>query len=377
MTTPRVYQQLGLRRVINGAATLTRLGGSLMPPEVLDAMRDAAGAFVQIDELHAAVGRRIAALTGNEAAYVSSGAAAGMALATAACVAGTDPALRGRLPDTSGMKNEVIIHRSQRNGYDHAIRQVGVTLVEIGDARAATVAELEAAFSERTAAVFYFGGQHFAARALPLEEVVRVAHARGVPVIIDAAAQIPPISNLWHYTRELGCDLAIFSGGKGLRGPQSSGLVVGRADLVAACAVNGSPNQGIGRPMKVGKEELVGLLAAIEWSLRQDEPATIADYERQVAHVIARTRDLPGVTATRAWPSEAGQPMPRAYLQLGPEAALSRDDLLAALRAHDPIIEVGTAPDGIYVNPQTLQAGEVEIIAGALVHHLAAVPAPV
>ena len=375
METPAIYQRLGLRRVINGAATLTRLGGSLMPPVVLDAMRDAGGSFVELDELQRAVGARIAELTGNEAAFVTSGAAAGMVLATAACVAGAEPARVTRLPNTTGMKNEVIIHKSQRNGYDHAIRQVGVTLVEIGMGRGTARWELEAAINERTAAVFYFGGLHFAETAIPLEEVVRVAHAHGVPVIVDAAAQIPPISNLWRYTREVGCDLAVFSGGKGLCGPQASGLIVGRADLIAACRINSSPNHSIGRPMKVGKEELAGLLAAVEWSLGRDEPALIADYERQVAFVIERLRGLPGVTAERSWPSEAGQPMPRARVRLGPEAALDRDALLRALRSGDPIIEVSPAPDGVYVNPQTLREGEIEIIIDALVANLSPVAA--
>jgi uncharacterized pyridoxal phosphate-dependent enzyme len=374
MAAPRVYQQLGLRRVINGAATLTRLGGSLMPPEVLDAMRDAAGSFVQLDELQRAVGRRIAELTGNEAAYVSCGAAAGLVLSTAACVAGADPARIARLPDTTGMKNEVIVHRSQRNGYDHAIRQVGVRLVEIGMGRSAFAWELEAAINERTAAVFYFAGA-MAEYALPLPEVVRIAHARGVPVIVDAAAQIPPVSNLWHFTRELGCDLAIFSGGKGLCGPQSAGLVLGRADLIAACAVNGAPNHSIGRPMKVGKEEMVGMLAAVEWSLQRDEPALLADYERQVAWLIERLQGLPGVSVTRSWPSEAGQPMPRAHVHLGPAAAVTRDELLARLRAGDPIIEVSPARDGVYVNPQTLRAGEMEQIGEAMAAILAPVAA--
>jgi L-seryl-tRNA(Ser) seleniumtransferase len=375
MATPAIYQRLGLRRVINGAATLTRLGGSLMPLAVVEAMGEAAGSFIELNELQQAVGRRIAELTGNEAAFVTSGAAGGMVLATAACVAGTDPGRMARLPDTTGMKNEIIIHKSQRNGYDHAIRQVGVRLVEIGMGRSTAPWELEAAITERTAAVFVFGGQHFAEATIPLAEVVRIAHARDVPVIVDAAAQIPPIANLWHYTRELGCDLAIFSGGKGLCGPQASGLIVGRADLIEACRVNSSPNHSIGRPMKVGKEELVGLLTAIEWSLARDEPALLADYERQVAYLIERLQGLPGVTVERSWPSEAGQPMPRARVRLGPEAALDRLALVQALRAGDPIIEVALAPDGIYVNPQTLQPGEIELIGDALVAQLAPVAA--
>lgn len=370
MATPAVYQKLGLRRVINGAATLTRLGGSLMPDEVIEAMRQAAGSFIHLDDLHRAVGARLAELTRNEAAYVSSGAAAGMVAATAACIAGTDPARIARLPDTSGLKNEIIVHRCQRNGYDHAIRQVGARLVEIGMGRSTPAWELEAAISDQTAAVFYFGGAHFAEAAIPLREVVRIAHGHGVPVVVDAAAQIPPVSNLWHYTRDVGCDLTIFSGGKGLCGPQSSGLVLGRADLIAACAVNASPNHSIGRPMKVGKEELCGLLAAVEWSLNRDEPALIADYERQVAHVIEHLKGLPGVTARRSFPSEAGQPMPRALVELGPGAALDRDRLMAALRAGDPIIEVAGAPNGIYINPQTLRPGEIEEITAALVRLL-------
>src|SRR5207302_2135557 len=132
--------------------------------------------------------------------------------------------------------------------------------------------ELEAAITPRTACVLYFAGAHYATGALPLADVVAVAHEHNVPVLVDAAAQIPPIANLWHFTRELGADIAIFSGGKGLRGPQSSGLVLGRREIVEACRANGSPNHSVGRPMKVGKEELLGLLAAVEWSLAQDEP---------------------------------------------------------------------------------------------------------
>jgi uncharacterized pyridoxal phosphate-dependent enzyme len=257
--TRRPLQDLGVRPVINAAATLTRLGGSLMPPPVLDAMRAGAESFVDIVELQRRVGRRIAELTRNEACYVSSGAAAGMTIAIAACITGGNPAAVARLPYFDGPPPEVIIHRAHRNGYDQAARQTGARLVEIGMAHSTQPWELEAAFSPRTACVLYFAGAAYATGALALEDVMAAAAAHSVPVLVDAAAQIPPVRNLWHFTRELGADIAIFSGGKGLRGPQSSGLVLGRQAIVDACQVNGPPNHSLGRPMKVGKEELLVL----------------------------------------------------------------------------------------------------------------------
>ena len=278
-----VYDELGVKRVINAAATLTKLGGSLMPPPVVAAMTRAAGSFVDYPQLAERVGERIAALTHNEACYVSSGAAAGIAIAVAACIAGDDPPTHRSLPASGWPQGEeVIVHRCQRNGYDYAARQTGARLVEIGMAHATQPWEFDAAVNARTACVLYFAGAHYAPGALPLPDVIAAAHARGVPVLVDAAAQIPSVTNLWHFTRDLGADLAIFSGGKGLRGPQSSGLVLGRPDLVAACRANGNPNSAIGRPMKVGKEEMVGILAAVEWSLAQDEAAILAGYEETV-----------------------------------------------------------------------------------------------
>jgi uncharacterized pyridoxal phosphate-dependent enzyme len=364
MTT---YADLGVRRVVNAAATLTRLGGSLMPAPVVEAMSSAAGAFIDIPELQERVGERIAQLTGNEACYVSSGAAAGITIATAACIAGTDPALIARFPylDDADCKNEIVVHRAQRNGYDHAARQTGARLVEIGMANATQPWELEAAIGPRTACVLYFAGAHFARGALPLPQVIEIAHARGVPVLVDAAAQIPPIANLWHFTKELGADVAIFSGGKGLQGPQSSGLVLGRREIVEACRANGSPNHSVGRPMKVGKEELLGLLAAVEWSLAQDEPARLAEYEATVQRWVAELAGIPGVTVERGYPSEAGQPHSRAIVRLAPPCPLTRDDLVQALWEGEPRVAVGLVDDdAIALNPQTLEPGEdVQVLA--------------
>lgn len=358
------YDDLGMRRVINAAATLTRLGGSVMPPSVVTAMAEGAAHHVDLPLLQERVGERIAALTNNEACYVSSGAAAGIAIATAACIAGEDPAAVARFPYLMDGKTEVIIHRAQRNGYDHAARQTGATLVEIGMAHTTQSWELEAAITPRTACILWFAGEHYARGALPLPEVVATAHAHGVPVLVDAAAQIPPISSLWHFTRDLGADIAIFSGGKGLRGPQTSGLVLGRADIVAACRANGSPNHSLGRPMKVGKEEMLGLLAAVEWSLAQDEDAVLARYEEIVQHWLAGLRDLPGITVERGYPSEAGQPHARAIVRLGADFPMTRDAVIAALYDGTPCVAVGIAgTDAIALNPQSLIApDEAEIV---------------
>lgn len=361
------YEELGVRRIINAAATLTRLGGSRMPPPVLAAMTEAADAFVDLDELQQRVGERIAQMTRNEAAYISSGAAAGLVLSTAACMVGTSPAGIAALPVVQNGRDEVIIHRAHRNGYDHAVRQTGAKLVEIGMAHSTQAWELETALGPRTACVMYFAGAHYEPGSLPLAQVIEIAHAHGVPVLVDAAAQIPPISNLWHFTCELGADAAVFSGGKGLRGPQSSGLVLGRRDIVAGCRANGNPNHSIGRPMKVGKEELLGVLAAVEWSLAQDEPALLARYEAIVDGWLRELGRLPGVRVERGFPSEAGQPHSRAILYLEPGAAMDRDALVAALRRHDPPVAVGTArEDAIALNPQTLEPGEEAVVTSAL-----------
>lgn len=363
-----IYEELGIRTVINGNATLTRLGGSLMPKVVLDAMLEAAQGFVDIVELQEKVGQEMARLTHNEAAYVSCGAAAGLVISTAACITGLDPEKRERLPHLEGMKNEVIVHKYGRVGYDFAIRQVGVKLVEIGRPEGTTAEEMEAAITDRTAAIFQFPNAHRDPIQLPIEEGARIAKKHNVPFIVDAAAQIPPISNLWHYTTELGADLAIFSGGKGLRGPQSSGLILGRKDLIEACAFNGPPSPFIGRGMKVGKEEMVGLLAAVKWYLSFDEEELINTYERQVQFLIDEFSSIPNVTAKRNFPSEAGQPMPRAEIIFDEEKlGISRNEILRQLKEGEPSIDIASAgANGVFVNPQTLNDGEERIIAQRL-----------
>jgi uncharacterized pyridoxal phosphate-dependent enzyme len=373
MSATDIYRGLGLKPVVNCATTYTRIGGSVMAPEVAQAMADAAGCYVNIFDLQAAIGVRLAELTHNEAAYVSNGAAAGLTLATAAAITGKDPALMARLPNNlQGMKNEVIVHRTQRNWYDIAVRQTGVTLVEIGHTLETTTWELEAAFSERTAAVVYFAGAHLNRNTLPLEQVVQIAHARGVPVIVDAAAQVPPVSNLWHFTQNCGADVAIFSGGKNLAGPQNTGLVVGTLPMIEAMRLNGPPHQRIGRGMKTSKEVMVGLLAAVELALKRDEEADWKGWSQVVDQWLDawQERAPMGVDVWRNEINEAGEQIPRVMVRFGQGARWTRDGFVDALRAGDPIIEVvHDALDGVAFSPHMLRPGDAEHV-GRVVNDL-------
>lgn len=360
-----VPQRLGVRPVINASATLTKLGGSLMPPEAVAAMAAASTQFVDMHELQRKVGERLAEITHNDAAFVTSGAAAGIALCVAGCIAGTDPALHQAFPYLEGVeKTQVVVYRRQRNPYDYAARQTGARLKEIepdGD-------DLEVAVADpKTACVLYFGGEALAPGARPLPEVIEIAHSMSVPVIVDAAAQIPPVSNLWHFTRDLGADAAIFSGGKGLRGPQSTGLVVGTREMIDRIRPHAAPNQSFGRPMKVGKEELAGLLTAVELAVQQDEPAILAAYEASVQLWLAGLAGIPGVSVERGYPSEAGQPHGRAIVTLGPDFPKTRDEIVADLWDRDPRIAVGEiGTDAFALNPQTLETGEDRIVLEAV-----------
>jgi D-glucosaminate-6-phosphate ammonia-lyase len=373
-----VYERLGVRKVINADATLTRLGGSLMPSEVLDAMREAGGSFVDMHELQRVVGERLARLTGNEAAYVSGGAAAGIVLATLAAMNGGDLATIARMIEGEpAPKDEVIIHNSHRMPYDPAIRLAGARLVGVGDRLQTFPWELEAAITPRTAMVFYSAGIHFAGGALPLVETVEIAHAHGVAVVIDAAAQLPPTENLWRFTRDLGADLAVFSGGKDFRGPQASGLIVGRAPLIAAIAVNGPPNQRLGRPMKVGKEEMIGLLAAVERYISEDWRERAQRYEAMIASWVAHFGNQPGLSAEREFPNEAGQPTPRCRVTFAPATGLTGPEAARLLWEGNPRIAVAVAgSDAISMTPELLEEGEEEELL-ARIDSLVSLAAPV
>jgi len=359
-----IYERLGVHKLINAHGTLTRLGGSRMAPEVTAAMAEAARHFVDLDDLLCKSGQHVAELVGVEAAYITAGAAAGLVLSTAACVAGEDRVCIQRLPDTRGMANQVAVHRNHRNGYDQAVRQVGVELVEFGWAEETFSWQLEAVLNDQVAAMVYFAG--FADRgSLPLATVVEIAHRYGKPVIVDAAAELPPVRNL-RYFNELGADLVVFSGGKDIEGPQSSGLILGRRDLIQACALNANPNYSIGRPMKAGKEEIVGLVVALERYLVQDRGAEDARWEDQVAYLVETLGALPGIDTRRVCPVPPGiQPVtiPRAYVEWDASALnLGVEEAVRELRAGEQPIAVGSTGVGLVLNPQELAPGEEEIV---------------
>lgn len=357
-----VYEELGVKRLINAWGPITKIGGSLMAPEVLAAMAEAGRSYVDLEELQRRAGERIARLIGVEGCYITTGCAAGVTIATAALLTGDDPGKIWRLPETTGMRNEVVVKRSHRNGYDHAVRQVGVKLVEIGGGRSTERWELEQAIGPNTAAVFHTYAIWTRELPLTLPEVVEVAHARNVPVIVDAAAEVPPLRNLKGLSAT-GADVVVFSGGKGLRGPQTTGLVLAPPEIIKNCALNASPNHSIGRPMKVGKEEIVGMVRAIELYLSQDQDAVYAQWLADLATIERALANLPGVTSTReeAFYSEG---IPSVRIAIDPsKAGISAAQLESELAAGDPGVKLVLERNALVVNPHFLEKGEANVIA--------------
>ena len=270
------YRELGVRTFINAAGTYTLLSASLMLPEVVAAMSYAAKHFVDIEELQTAAGKRIAELIGCEAAMVTSGAAAALTIGTAACLTGENPAYVRQIPDLTGLKSEVVIQRAHRFLYDHAIRNCGVKFIEIE-----TVAELENAIGPDTAMMLFFNDNE-PKGMISAEEFVALGKKHGIPTFNDAAADVPPTENLFKYLR-MGFDLVTFSGGKGMRGPQNAGLLLGRKDLVKAARLNSAPNgDAIGRGHKISKEAIVGMVVALEMYLKRDSEAETKEWEWRI-----------------------------------------------------------------------------------------------
>jgi len=358
------YDRLNVNRVINSRGTLTSLGGSRMFPSAAQGMVEASACFVELTELSRKAGDYVSKLLNVEASIITAGAAAGLTEAAAACMAGTDAYLRSKLPDPIP-KNEIIIQCTHRNPFERAIRISGATLCEIGNAIETHPFELEGAINEHTAAVVFFLQAEMLDASLRLEETLEIAHHFNVPVIVDAAAELPPKSNLWTIAQK-GADLVIFSGGKDLRGPQSSGLMVGRKDLIEAAALQTAPYEySVARPMKASKETILGLVAAIEEYLLEDEPERFHQWNLMCEHLEQALADLPELFTKRTRPNQPKlQPavIPRIAIGLEPSAGFSLDDLNQNLQSGSPKILVTQMNGSILINPHTLTMEEIQII---------------
>ena len=362
-----VYARLGLRPVINAKGTYTSLSGSRMPPEVADAMQEASRSYVSIPELLEKSGEHLARLLPCEAALVTSGAAGALMVGTAACVAGNDEEKARRLPDTLGMKNEVIIQKSHRFSYDHAVRNVGVRLVEIESRK-----DLEAAVNPRTALMLFLNKNDPEGK-IHHEEWIEVGKKHHVPTFNDCAADVPPVENLTQYTR-MGYDLVTFSGGKALRGPQCSGLLLGRKSLIESARIHNYPESDtICRPCKVGKEEIIGLVTAVERYLKLDHAAEWRGWERQIETIDLEIKKVDGVRTERHVPEIANH-VPHLMVRWPEEWNFSREACRDALREGEPRIEVGTTDDDdgdVLLNTFMLNPGEERIVARKLRQALA------
>lgn len=385
-----IYEALNVRPIINARSYSTKLGGCALPQPVLEAMREAAGSCVRMDELQEAAGRVIAEVTGAESGIVTSGASAALTLAAAACIAGLDVAKMNRLPNTDGMANEIVVHRSHRNDYDHALRTAGGRFVEVGFSYYTFPYEIDEAITDNTAALFYQAGGDGV--VMPLAEFTAIAHRRGKPVIVDAAAELPPAANLRAYIGA-GADLVAFSGGKHLRGPQATGILCGRADLIASAALqhqdmdvfpttwplrnliaegrlSGPPHHGVGRGFKVGKEEIAGLVAALRMYANRDAEAELRQWNADVEEIASAVTGIAGVEARIQFPQPGGRQVPHAVVHIDARAAgQSAADVINALQAGNPrvyVFEQGAEEGLIRFMPEALREGEAAMVAGRL-----------
>lgn len=366
-STGNIYEELGVTTVINGEGTMTVLGGSLMRPEVEAVMALAGRHFVSIADLEVAAGKRIAEmlkLPEGYGAIVTSGAAAAMQSGLAGILTGNNPKFIEQLPDLTGMKTEVIIQKSHRNPFDHQLRSTGIKLVVVESRD-----DLKKAINSQTAMM------HFSNFANPdgqikVEEWVKLAHDNGIPAFVDAAADTPPVSHLWDYAN-MGYDLIAFSGGKAIRGPQCAGMLIGKKDLVANALLNNSPHEDtLGRSQKVGKEEIVGMVKALESYLKEDHEALNREWQQRLELISKQVTKIPGVTVAYSVPEVANH-VPHMMISWDSKrVAISPRDAGSTLRKGNPSIVLSASEKGLEMNSFMLQPGEDQVIADHLVQLL-------
>jgi D-glucosaminate-6-phosphate ammonia-lyase len=356
-----VYEALGLKHVINATGTITNLGGSIMPPEVVAAWTEASRHFVNLVELQDRVGERIAKLIGVEAALVTTGAAGSLQLAAAAVLTRGDRKAMSRLPDTKGLKNEIVLQKAHHSCYDNQLTAVGARLIEVE-----TAADVKQAVGDRTALMFFMNKDDAAGRIRRADWIALGRQLR-VPTLLDAAADVPPAERLSEYNR-VGFDLVAFSGGKAMRGPNDTGLLLGRRDFINAAKLNTNPHCGtIGRALKVSKEDMIAQLAAVERFVRLDPKAELREWERRIEVVEQAVRDIPTVRSERIVPPIANH-VPHLILTWDEKRVrITPERFTRALLEADPPIQIGRVPGtgerGVVISVLTLQAGEEAIVA--------------
>ena len=363
-----VYERFGVRPIINANGTQTILGGSIMEPEVAEAMAEASRTMVVLEELNEAAGQLIAEHTGAEAGLVTSGAAAGLTLQAAAVIAGDDPDRIALLPEAAHNQNRIVIKRSHHSEFTQAWRQGGARLVWVGSEDTCLDWEIESAISGETAALGFIASRWHPDSFEGLSQFAGIAHGHGLPLLVDAAAMLPPAENLRRFI-ECGADLVSYSGGKAIKAPQSSGILCGRADLIASAKVNASPHHAIGRPMKVAREEIVGLMTALELYTRRDHDADMRRWDGEDRTIVDAVVEIPGVVAGIEQ-DDWLRPVPEVSIAFTSEwQGRSAKEIVDALANGDPpiIIEASRRDDeDIFVNPHGLMPGEAELIAERL-----------
>ena len=363
-----VYARFGVTPVINAGGTHTTHGGSMMRPEVREAMSLAAESFIDLVELKRATGRFVAEITGAEAGMICSGAAGGLVLATAAVMTGTDPEKIAQLPNSTGMKNEILMQRSNPSGYTKCHEYAGATLTYAGNESGATQDQLADAITDDTAAILHTFAYGPARPGLTLPETVEVArNARNpLPVIVDGAAMLPPKENLTKYISE-GADLVTFSGGKYIGGPQSAGLLAGRAELVEAALLNSGPGMAVGRPQKVGREELVGMATALQLFVESDDEARTDAMQRRAQHISDRLQGIPGITASVELDYLQFH-VPNCVIRF--DSADEADRVWEGMHEGNPRVYIARISGGLTANAVNILDGQEEAVAQRLVEEL-------
>jgi L-seryl-tRNA(Ser) seleniumtransferase len=364
----KIYEDMGVKPVINAAGNMTLLGGSRLTPHVLEAMALANRYFADMEELQQRSGVLIAEMIGAEAALVTSGCAAAITLGVTACMAGSDLEKIGRLPDTAGLKNEILIQKVQRYKYDRCLTLFGARMIEVGDERGTTAAQLEAAITDRTAAVHFFApGDRVG--VLPFETVAAIAKKRGLRILVDAAAIVYPPARMRAYLDQ-GADLACF-GAKYIGAPNSSGILAGRKDLVEAAFLQSfvgfesSASRSVGRPMKLDRQEIVAVVVALRDWISMDHEQRLAEHQRRAQVVMQGLEGIPHVTAE--WSPDEGGLAHGVMVSLD-EAALGKtgDQIREALRTGSPSIWTRGSGSSVRVNVAHLVGGEEEIVVARL-----------